>query len=152
LTLTKYMSWVGWAIAVGGPLLGIGAVMALAVAHEHSRQLRRLPLRLPPAPRPVRRASVTLLEEYLADERDASPTQRRRRHERLALQARRASTLVFEEFLEERAETEALDVRVPVAPPLAVPERPVVRRPTPIYDRAARPTRLVPLASEIAIN
>ncbi|HEU5319109.1 MAG TPA: hypothetical protein VFX49_23560 [Chloroflexota bacterium] len=151
------MSWVGWAIAIGGPLLGIGAVMALAVAHEHARLVRRLPVRLPESPRPVRRASTALLEDYLSDEREASPAQRRRRHERLLLQARRASTDVFEEFFEERiaaptsdaVERVPLQVRTPVDRPV---DRPIVRRPVPVFERAARPTRLVPLGPEIAIN
>jgi hypothetical protein len=140
------MSWVGWAIAVGGPLLGIGAVMALAVAHEHSRQLRRLPVRLPATPQPVRRASVALLESYLEDERDASPTLRRRRHARLLLQSQRASTVLFEEFLEDWTAV------VAVVAPQAAPPRPIVRRSVPVFERAAHPTRLVPLAPEIAIG
>ena len=131
-------------IAIGGPLLGIGAVMALAVAHEHGRLIRHLPLRLPGGPVPVRRASTALLEEYLADERDASLTLRRRRQERLLLQVRRASTGVFDEFLEERA--------VPVAPVVAPAVPVVVRRAAPEYERVARATRLVPLPPEIAIN
>lgn len=146
MTLSKHMSWVGWAIAVGGPLLGIGAVMALAVAHEHSRQLRLLPVRLPGTPQPVRRASVALLECYLQDERDASPTLRRRRHARLLLQTQRASTVALEEFLEDRTALAAF------VAPTAAPPRQAVRRPAPIFERAAHPTRLVPLGPEIAIG
>jgi hypothetical protein len=158
LSLKNYMSWVGWAIAVGGPLLGMGAVMALVVAHEHARLVRRLPVRLPASPLPVRRANTALLDDYLADERGASLTERRRRHERLLLQARRASTDVFQEFLQDRTEVSGMvaravpRVRVPAAPQIAPPLGPVVRRPAPVFERAARPTRLVPLAPEIAIG
>ena len=139
------MSGVGWVIAVGGPLLGIGAVVALTIAHEHSRSLRRLPIRLPSAPQVVWRARTTLFEDYLAEERQAAPSERRRSHDRLLVQVARASTTVLEEFLEERAgEGQALPVAAP--PVVRVPARPV------LVERSARPTRLVPLRTEIAIN
>lgn len=142
------MSWVGWVIAVGGPLLGIGAVMALVVAHEHARWLRRLPVKLPTTPAVVRRAHTVLLDDYLSDERGATAAVRRRGHARLLFQMERANTAVLEEFLEERAEAQTA-AAVPVEPRRPAPR--AVRRPV-IEERAARPTRLVPLAPEIAIG
>src|SRR6266542_3489333 len=137
------MSWVGWAIAVGGPLLGIGAVMALTIAHEHARSLRRLPVKLPSSPCVVWRARTTLFEEYLAEEREAAPAVRRRSQERLLVQMERASTAVLVEFLEERAGGDQ---------PAAVAARVARPHPRPVaVERAARPTRLVPLSPEIAI-
>lgn len=160
------MSLMTWVIAVGGPLLGIAAVVALVVAHEHGAALRRTRLpgvaRVPRAPHAGRRAATTLLEEYLADEREAGLTARRQRHARLLLQTERSSTWVLEEYLEERSVT---SVRAPV--PVVAPVRPApsqvpahaVRsaprlQPRPVHERAARPTRLVPLSAsaEIAIG
>ena len=157
------MSVMTWVFAVGGPLLGIAAVIALVVAHEHGAALRRakLPLvqRVPRAPHAGRRAATTLLEDYLAEERQASATERRLRHANLLLQATRSSTWVLEEFLEERATSGAVAVRpVPVRPApvrqLPVRSAPARVRSRAIEERSARPTRLVPLSAraEIAIG
>ena len=154
-----------WVIAVGGPLLGIAAVVALVVAHEHGAALRRTSLpgvaRVPRAPHAGRRASTTLLEEYLSDEREAGLILRRQRHARLLLQTERSSTWVLEEYLEERgavARTPAPVAALGRPAPVRVPAR-VIRsaprlQPRPIAERAARPTRLVPLtaSAEIAIG
>jgi hypothetical protein len=142
------MSWVGWVIAVGGPLLGIGAVMALAMLHEHGARLKRLPVSVSP-PLPLRRSCTTLLDDYLVDDREASPAARRRESSQLLLQAQRASTTALEDFLEERDTGYA--PAPPAAPPSTRAPAPVVRRRAPVYERAARPTRLVPLTPEIAI-
>ena len=100
------MSVMSWVIAVGGPLLGIAAVVALVVAHEHGAALRRskLPLaeRVPRAPHAGRRASTTLLDEYLTEDRQVTPTQLRHRRNGLLLQATRSSTWVLQEYLEDR--------------------------------------------------
>ena len=158
------MSLMTWVFAVGGPLLGIAAVVALVVAHEHGAALRRsrLPLveRVPRAPHAGRRAPTALLDDYLTDEREANPTQRRQRHTKLLLQATRSSTWVLEDFLEERetalaAYSSALRPARPVRP-LPLPARVPVQRTAPrrIEERTARPTRLVPLTAqaEIAIG
>ena len=160
---TERMSLMTWVIAVGGPLLGIAAVVALVVAHEHGAALRRakLPMvdRVPRAPHAGRRAASTLLEEYLAEERQASAAERRQRHAGLLLQTSRSSTWVLEEYLEDRATAGAAAVhplpmrRLPTqeAPVRAAPARVQPRR---VEERAARPTRLVPLTAqaEIAIG
>jgi hypothetical protein len=111
------------------------------------------------APVVVRRASSSLLEDYLLDEREASPTVRRERQERLLVQTSRASTAVFEEFLGDAAAAspavapQPAPVR-PHAAPAPVSRRPAVR---PVLapvaaGRAAHATRLVPLSPEIAIG
>ena len=158
------MSLMTWVIAVGGPLLGIAAVVALVVAHEHGAALRRrrLPLleRVPRAPHTGCRAPTALLDDYLTDEREAGPAQRRERHTKLLLQASRSSTWVLEEFLEER-ETALVAYATTLRPaqparPLPLPKRVPALRTAPrrIEERAARPTRLVPLTAqaEIAIG
>jgi hypothetical protein len=58
--------------------------------------------RVPRAPHAGRRASTVLLDEYLVDDREVTPTQLRHRRNGLLLQAERSSTWVLEEFLEER--------------------------------------------------
>jgi hypothetical protein len=125
------MSLITWVIAVGGPLLGIAAVAALVVAHEHGAALRRsrLPLveRVPRAPHAGRRATTALLDDYLTDERAASPTERRQRHTKLLLQASRSSTWVLEEFLEER-ESALAALAAAVRPVRSVMPSPAVRR------------------------
>src|SRR5688500_13322095 len=156
------MSLMTWVIAVGGPLLGIAAVVALVVAHEHGAALRlaKLPVvgRVPHAPHAGRRAATTLLEEYLADEREAGLAARRQRHAGLLIQTARSSTWVLDEYLEERRAVAKTPVPAPVAParmpaPAFVPAQ-VRVQPRRIEERAARPTRLVPLTApaEIAIG
>jgi hypothetical protein len=155
------MSLMTWVIAVGGPLLGIAAVVALVVAHEHGAALRRAKLpvvaRVPRAPHAGRRAPTTLLEEYLVDEREAALPVRRQRHAGLLLQAARSTTWVLDEFLEDRrAASEAVleSARRPAAP-VRVPLAPAPRvQPRRIEERTARPTRLIPLtaSAEIAIG
>ena len=151
------MSVMTWVLAVGGPLLGIAAVAALVIAHEHGAALRRAKLpvfaRVPRAPHAGRRADTTLLEEYLADDREASATQRRQRHAGLLLQSARSDTWVLDEYLEERG---LVVLQAPPAAPPA-PARPapaIAPQPRRIEERAARPTRLVPLSApaEIAIG
>ncbi|MGI8424924.1 MAG: hypothetical protein ACR2NO_12575 [Chloroflexota bacterium] len=154
-----------WLIAVGGPLLGIAAVVALVVAHEHGTQLRRarLPLgvRLPETPRVVRRANTALLDDYLVEDRDAGTSLRRQRHTRLLIQASRSNTWVLAEYLEER-EKDAPPTAAPAAAPkirsAAAPAPvPAPARARHVEERSARPTRLVPLSAvtssaEIAIG
>jgi hypothetical protein len=156
------MSLMSWVIAVGGPLLGIAAVVALVVAHEHGEALRRAKLpvmaRVPRAPHAGRRAATTLLEEYLADEREAGVALRRQRHAGLLIQAARSSTWVLDEYLEERQALASAPIPARVLPariatPVFVPAQ-VRVQPRRIEERAARATRLVPLAApaEIAIG
>src|SRR5688572_14110861 len=145
------MSLMTWVIAVGGPLLGIAAVVALVVAHEHGAGLRRAKLpvlaRVPRAPHSGRRAATTLLEEYLADEREAGLAARRQRHAGLLIQTARSSTWVLDEYLDERRAVASPAVRpvsAPAAPariptPVLVPARARVQ-PRRIEERAARPT------------
>jgi len=143
------MSWslVMWIILAGGPVLGIAAMMMLAVYHEHGAQTR-LARR---EPRIARRSSTLLLEDYLAEERTATVTERRHRGERLLLQSVRASTEVFEEFLADRA-AQGIPAPKPVVRPVRVAARPPVLAPVPVFQRAARPTRLLPLSPEIALG
>src|SRR5688572_995481 len=133
------MSLMTLVIAVGGPLLGIAAVVALVVAHEHGAALRRSSLpgvaRVPRAPHAGRRAATTLLDEYLSDEREAGLTLRRERHARLLIQTERSSTWVLDEYLEERG---AIAV-APAPVPAAAPVRPApVRVPAPAMRSAPR--------------
>jgi hypothetical protein len=145
------MALMTWVIAVGGPLLGIAAIVALVVAHEHGSSLRRAKLpvlaRVPSAPHAGRRAATTLLDDYLVEDREANPTQLRHSHTGLVLQASRSDTWVLDEYLEDR-QSAAAAVAVAPAP---IPVRVGPRR---IEERAAHPTRLVPLGAqaEIAIG
>src|SRR5688500_4361018 len=121
------MSLMTWVITVGGPLLGIAAVVALVVAHEPGAALRRSNLpgvaRVPRAPHAGRRAATPPLDEYLLDEREAGLTSRRERHARLLLQTERSSTWVLDEYLEVRSAPAVAPAPVPVAVP--VPPAPV---------------------------
>jgi hypothetical protein len=164
-----------WAILVGGPLLGITAVCALAVLHEHGGE------RVRSERVGTRRSSTVLLEDYLLDAQTASLADRHRLQDRLILQTARASTVVLEDFLEDRVSPLALraPIRRPAAPALGIAQpgtalapafaskvspassrvlsRPAPRalqpRPTSFaLERGARPTRLVPLSPEIAIG
>jgi len=143
------MSWslVMWVILAGGPLLGIAALMVLAIFHEHGAQTR-VGRR---EPRVTRRSSTILLEDYLAEDRTATVTERRQSGEKLLLQNARASTEVFEMFLTDR-EAQIIPVPKLTVRPVRIAARPPVIAQLPVFQRAARPTRLVPLSPEIALG
>lgn len=157
-----------WAIALGGPLLGIVAVVLLTLLHEYgervaqSEMARRLRLNLPPLP--ASRASTVVLDAYLEEEHSTGTVERRHQQLRLVTPVVRASTAVFETYLEEKE-------KVSVGAVAAIPRPPGRRRPAPVprpalpphpwripvaqparpavarLDRSPRPTRLVPIAS-----
>lgn len=155
------MTWTiaHWMLIAGGPLLGITAIVALALFHEHGhrREARH-------RPSVARRAASALLDDYLADDRGASLAAWRAQRSALLVQTARASTTVLDEYLEDRARGFVAPVprrqqpdrpATPVLP--AARPRPVISparqpRPRPVaapafaFHRPARSTRLMPLA------
>jgi hypothetical protein len=162
------LTWIAWVVLLGGPLIGILAVVSLSLFHEHKDPLRLRPEGGVTRRMAGRRASTALLESYLLDEYEASPNERRKVQARLVVPMARASTLALDEYLEEREwQGAARPARVPAAAPPRPARQPVrgsVPRPAmpaalgavPMrahgYQRAARPTRLVPLSPEIAVG
>lgn len=158
------MSWslVVWVLLIGAPLVGILAVTGLVMFHEHAPHSARGRSAGRVHPATSRRAPVSLLDEYLEDERGAAPATRRARQASLLHQTARASTLVLDEYLEERAKVAIENGRrrlrpAYVAPPPARQRLPAVTRDTrpalsPAFERAPRQTRLAPLGAEIAVG
>ncbi len=164
MTLTV-LTWIILVLLAGAPLIGILAVIALSVYHEHKDPHQskapgvqgRAPSVQPSTSLPAiagRRASTAVLECYLDDERAATAADRESRHARLVTPIVRASAWALQDHLELRAGAVA-----PAPIPLIAPESP--RRvvlwparlaPTERYDCAPRATRLMPLSPEIAIG
>lgn len=171
------LAWIAGLLLIGAPLAGMIAVIALAVFHEHTDPVRRAATARPgsAAPRAVlalmpvvgRRASADLFEDYLLDEQGAPPpveslpvaSLRVRAFGPRPVQGVRASTWLLEDHLQERAKGPAAPPpAAPQTPALAAPRvragvaRPVRRVPALAYERAPRPTRLMPLSPEIAVG
>jgi hypothetical protein len=141
-----------WAFIVVAPVVGLIAVMVLALFHEHGEprfsgaaQRRTSRFGWSAAPVISRRSSAALLEEYLIDDQQSSPLERKQESARLLRSVGRASTVVLEEYLAERR-------ALPAAKPVHArrPERPA--KPVRGLERTPHSTRLVPLGSEVAIG
>ena len=146
------------------PVVGFAAIAILLLFHEYgevglaaapSKAKARVP-RVLTEPVVACRSNTSLLNEYLVDDREASTLERLRENARLVVRLERAQTAVLDEYLGECSPGPQ-----PVAARVSQPERiapapifePVVRRaPAPVHERAARPTRLMPLSPEIAVG
>ncbi|HEV2121223.1 MAG TPA: hypothetical protein VGW38_00415 [Chloroflexota bacterium] len=144
------------------PVVGFAAIAILLLFHEYGEVgLAAAPSPKARVPRVLTepvvacRSNTSLLNEYLVDDREASTLERLRENARLVVRLERAQTAVLEEYL-----VECSGGLQPVAARVSNPEQtappifePAARRaPAPVYERAARPTRLMPLSPEMAVG
>lgn len=161
------LTWMAWVVLLGGPILGILAVVLLSVFHEH-KDPQRINTAHSGALGRGRRASTDVFVSYLLDEQEAKPAERRKMQAQVVTPMVRASTEALDQFLYDRATSAAAVVP---GRPTGTSARPALRqeptlrsRPvavhalriasTPVHGdrRYAGSTRLMPLSPEIAVG